>query len=194
MVPSKTGLTGIELGLYFCDFGKYQTRCPPGESPFVSDANVSYKRSALESIRSTWQETFHETAVNWALASRGEKLTLSPKIIVYQNRGSLRLGNALKERFIWGRSYAATRGTLAGGSKRRSMRPSPPVLPLILLARMAANVLKKRRCIGAFLKALPLTATLTVSWSSGELAGYLTGRANSSGAAAGGIVARASND
>jgi Glycosyl transferase family 2 len=183
----------LNWAVYFCDFGKYQNPLPAGESLFVSDANVSYKRSALESIRSTWQETFHETAVNWTLVSRGEKLALSPKIIVYQNRGSLRLGNALKERFIWGRSYAATRATLAGGFKRAIYAALSPVLPLILLGRMAANVLKKRRCIGAFLKALPLTAALTVSWSLGELTGYLTGRANSSGAAAGGTIAHASD-
>jgi Glycosyl transferase family 2 len=183
----------LNWAVYFCDFGKYQNPLPAVESLFVSDANVSYKRSALESIRSTWQETFHETAVNWALASRGEKLALSPKIIVYQNRGSLRLGNALKERFIWGRSYAATRGTLAGGSKRAIYAALSPVLPLILLGRMSVNVFKKRRCIGAFVKALPLTAALTVSWSSGELTGYLTGRANSSRAAAGGTIAHASD-
>jgi hypothetical protein len=183
----------LNWAVYFCDFGRYQNPLPAGESAFASDANVSYKRSALESIRSTWQEVFHETAVNWALTSRGEKLALSPEIIVYQNRGSLRLGNALKERFIWGRSYAATRGMLAGASKRAIYATLSPILPLVLLGRMTVNVLKKQRCLGVFLKALPLTAALTLSWSLGELMGYLTGRANPSDASVSRTVTSASN-
>jgi hypothetical protein len=49
-----------------------------------------------------------------------------------------------------------------------------PVLPAVLLARMAANVARKGRLGGAFMRALPLTAMLTVSWSLGELVGYLS--------------------
>jgi hypothetical protein len=144
----------------------------------VSDANVSYKRSALGSIRPVWQEIFHETAVNWALTSRGETLALSPNIIVYQHRSNLRLGSALKERFIWGRSYAATRSKLISGAKRMIYAALSPVLPGVLLLRMTVNVMKKGRCVGAFLKAFPLTVLLTVSWSLGELVGYLTGNSS----------------
>ncbi len=167
----------LNWAVYFCDFGKYQNPLSAGESSFVSDANVSYKRSALEGVRSTWQEAFHETAVNWALTARGEKLALSPDIIVYQHRTRLRLGPALRERFIWGRSYAAARSKLVSRGKRLAYAALSPLLPGVLLLRMAVNVMKKRRCVGAFLRALPLTAILTMSWSLGELAGYVTLRA-----------------
>jgi hypothetical protein len=59
-----------------------------------------------------------------------------------------------------------------------------PALPAVLLARMAANVARKRRLGGAFVRALPLTAMLTVSWSLGELVGYVTARAGAPGGAA----------
>ena len=55
-------------------------------------------------------------------------------------------------------------------------RSHEPALPAVLLARMAANVARKGRLGGAFVRALPLTAMLTVSWSLGELVGYVTGR------------------
>jgi hypothetical protein len=165
----------LNWAVYFCDFGKYQNPVPEGESSFVSDANASYKRSALESIRPVWQESFNEPAVNWALTRRGEKLALSPKIIVHQHRGPLRLGSALKERFIWGRSYAATRTRLAGSTKRMICAAFSPMLPGVLLLRMTLNVMKKGRCKGVFLKVLPLTTMLTMAWSLGELVGYLTG-------------------
>jgi hypothetical protein len=181
----------LNWAVYFCDFGRYQNPVPAGESPFASDANVTYKRTALESIRPIWQEIFHETAVSWALTARGEKLGLSPKAIVYQHRSDLRFGSAVKERFIWGRSYAATRGTLFGGAQRVIYVVLSPMLPSVLLLRMARNVLKKRRCVGPFFKALPLTAILTLSWSLGEAIGYVTGRATRAGTPAGEAVARA---
>lgn len=167
----------LNWAVYFCDFGKYQNPVPAGETAFASDANVAYKRSALDAIKPVWKEVFHETSVNWALREHGGKLVLSPDMVLYQHRLGLRLGDALRERFTWGRSYAATRGRTAGFVKRMAYAALSPLLPAVLLMRMAANVARKGRCIAPFLKALPLTALLAVSWSCGEFTGYLTGRA-----------------
>jgi hypothetical protein len=166
----------LNWAVYFCDFYKYQNPVPEGESPFVSDANVAYKRSALESIRPLWQDTFQETAVNWALTSRGQRLALSPKLIVSQHRSDLRLGSALKERLIWGRSYAVSRSQRAGGVQRVMYAALSPLLPVVLLWRMTASVAKKHASLRAFSRALPLTAILIGSWSLGELLGYVTAR------------------
>jgi hypothetical protein len=172
----------LNWAVYFCDFGRYQNPVSAGESPFASDANVTYKRSALESIRPTWQATFQETAVNEALRSRGERLALSPELVVTQHRDDLRLGAALRERFVWGRSYAATRSRLVGAARRALYAALSPVLPGLLLLRMARNVQRKGRCRGAFVRAFPLTALLTAAWCWGELIGYLSGRTGASGA------------
>jgi hypothetical protein len=52
---------------------------------------------------------------------------------------------------------------------------------------------KKRRTFGPFVRAFPLTTALTLSWSCGELIGYMTGKANSAGAQAAEAIARGSN-
>jgi hypothetical protein len=171
----------LNWAVYFCDFGRYQNRLPEGETPFASDANITYKREALQAVRAVWQDIYQETAVNAALHGRGEKLGLTPRAVVYQHRTDLRFVGALRERFIWGRSYAATRGRLVGRARRAVYAALSPALPGILLWRMARNVIRKRRCVGAFFKALPLTTLLTAAWSLGELAGYVTGRATRSG-------------
>jgi hypothetical protein len=173
---------GIDRSLnwaaYFCDLGKYQNPVPEGESPVASVVNVSYKRAALESIRSVWQQRFNETAVTAALAARGVKLALSSAVVVYQHRPQVQLRTAVREFFIWGRSYAGTRSTLVGRGRRITYAIFAPALPGILLLRMTARVLKRGRCVAAFLRALPLTAILTVSWSCGELVGYVTARSS----------------
>jgi hypothetical protein len=175
----------LNWAVYFCDFGRYQNPVVAGEAASVSDANVGYKRSALESIGPVWRRSFRETAVNETLVSRGEKLVLSPEVIVYQHRSGLKLASALAERFIWGRSYAFARSSLTSPARRLAYGAFAPVLPALLVARMTANVMRKRRCRRAFIRALPLTLLLAASWSAGEMAGYLRSRGRRSSSSKG---------
>lgn len=170
----------LNWAVYFCDFGKYQNPVPAGETTYASDANISYKRAALTEIESVWRDAFHETEVNWTLRSRGARLVLSPDVVVYQHRSNLRFFDALKERFVWGRSYAATRSRHLSTVKRGMYAALSPVLPGVLLTRMAANVLRKGRNRRVFFKVFPLTTLLTFCWSLGELSGYLTMETNGS--------------
>jgi hypothetical protein len=166
----------LNWGVYFCDFGRYQNPVPRGPATFVSDANVCYKRLGLDKVPEAWADSYNEVRVHAALSERGETLWLSPDLVVYQHRLNLQLGLALLERYVWGRSYAATRMAMAAGSRRLILAALSPVLPLILIQRQLRNVLRKRRNRGAFFRALPLTALLTIAWSYGEFVGYLTGR------------------
>jgi hypothetical protein len=164
----------LNWAVYYCDFGKYQNPVPSGESAYASDANVSYKRSALEAVRPLWQQTFREVVVNGKLISSGQKVALQPDIVVYQHRRDLRLGDAMRERFIWGRSYAATRSELLTHSRRLTYAALSPVLPGVMLYRLAVIAWSRRRHFRKFLAAAPAIAVLLASWSLGEGVGYLT--------------------
>lgn len=166
----------LNWGVYFCDFGKYQNPVAEGETIFASDANIAYKKSALMSVHPIWQDAYHETEINWALRSRGEKIALSPRMVIFQHRKDLEFWGAMKERYIWGRSYAATRIKDIGNSKRFLFLALTPFLPIILIIRMSLNVIRKRRNLNKFLIALPLTILLEIFWSLGEFTGYLFGR------------------
>lgn len=162
----------LNWAVYYCDLGKYQNPIPAGESSIASTVNNSYKRTALESIEPVWCEVFNETIVNSALMERGEKIILSPEIVVYQYRSHLKFNIALKEFFIWGKSYARTRRKLVSNGKRSLYFILAPLLPAVLLYRMARRVISRGRFGGAFVQAFPLTAIMTVSWSLGEMSGY----------------------
>lgn len=170
----------LNWAVYFCDFLRYQNPLPEGETFTVSDANVAYKRTALESIRTVWQEVFSESSVNEAMRARGERLVLAPLAVISQHRQGLRFRAALQERYVWGRSYAATRAKLAGTRRRLFWAVFTPALPLLMLARMTLMAWRKRRTLGAFVEALPLIAALSLSWSYGEFIGCVTGRPHSS--------------
>jgi hypothetical protein len=167
----------LNWAVYFGDFGRYQNPVPRGPSPYVSDANVCYKREALERVADAWPDSYNEARVHGALASHGEKLALSPDVIVLQHRLNLRLGPVLVERCVWGRSYAAVRVQGVSAAERAILAVLCPVLPFVLFSRQLGNVLRTKRNRMAFLKALPLTFLLDVAWSYGEFVGYVTRRA-----------------
>jgi len=173
--PIENGVDkALNWAVYFCDFARYQGPLPEGETLFASDANVSYKRTALEPLRGIWGEVFREPEVNGAIQRQGQKLAFAPAI-VYQHR-QLQLSTALSERYVWGRSYGATRSQMVGLPRRLVLAALSPLLPALMLLRMSFTALRKRRSIGAFLRALPLTGILAASWAWGEFCGYVTGR------------------
>ena len=165
----------LNWAVYFGDFGRYQNPVPHGRSPYVSDANVCYKREALERVADAWPGSYNEARVHGALASRGQILALSPDAIVFQHRLNLRLMPALVERYVWARSYAAVRIEGVPAARRAVYAILCPALPFVLFLRQLGNVLRTKRNRAAFLKALPVTLLLDIAWSYGEFVGYVTG-------------------
>jgi len=163
----------LAWAVYYCDFARYQNPVPRGPSSFASDANTAYKRTALEALRPLWTKSFREGIVNGALLAAGNKLALDPTVIVYQHRSDLRLGKALSERFVWGRSYAQTRCTVLAPMRRIAYAALSPLLPALLFLRMAATAWQRRRHFGKFVRSAPLVALLACSWSAGECVGYI---------------------
>lgn len=166
----------LNWAVYYCDFGRYQNPVPAGPAEFLSDSNTAYKREALESVREQWADAFHETAVNWELLRRGERLRLDPSMVVYQTRRTLRFGSALSERFVWGRSFAGTRCAEVSPAKRVVLAGLSFLLPAVLTWRIVSLALRKRRNLGRLALALPLIGVLQSIWATGEFVGYVTGR------------------
>jgi hypothetical protein len=168
--------TMLNWGIYLSDFGRYMNPVKEGPAGYLTDCNVSYKRSAIEPIRHLWGEQFHETTVNWTLLEQGRTLWLSPRVVVRQQR-SLTWGYALKERYEFGRLFASTRVAGAGFGRRLFYTGASAVLPVILLGRVVKNVAQKRRELWNFVRALPAILILNFVWAWGEVVGYATGRA-----------------
>jgi hypothetical protein len=85
----------------------------------------------------------------------------------------LDLRTALKERWIWGRSYGADRSL--AGLPRFIWAGFSLALPCLILARLTANTLSNKRHLGPFFRAFPVTALLVIAWSLGEMTAYVRG-------------------
>lgn len=163
----------LNWAVWFCDFGRYQNPLPEGSCEFVSDSNVAYRRAALEKVAQVWKDDYHETAVHWSMVAAGFELCTTPRVVVWQARGELTLGAALRERFVWARSFAGTRARMLG-AKRFVLAALSPLLPLVMTWRTAKTAFQRGRYTGKFVASLPLIVLLQSVWAAGELAGYLT--------------------
>jgi hypothetical protein len=166
----------LNWAIYYCDFGRYGRPFPGRLAEYASDVNISYKRSALEAIGDTWHSAYHETTVNWTLRSRGEEIFLDPSIVVYQHRPPITFAQAYRERIEWGRVFAETRVAACGRWQRVFYGACAPLLPVLLLSRVARHMIRQRRSIRQIAKTLPLAALLLTGWALGELSGYIAGR------------------
>ncbi len=166
----------LKWAVYFSDFWRYTPPLPEGPASYVTDVNVSYKRTVLDSVRDVWRDRYNEVVVHRALSQRGIVLWLRPDIVVRVDRDRLSLRAAALERFFWGRLFAAVRTQGMSPARRLVYVAATPALPALLLLRMGRRALRagdKRR---RFLVALPYLLILAVCWCVGEMVGYGTGR------------------
>lgn len=169
----------LNWAVYLLDFGRYQRPLTEGFAAYLTDVNVSYKRAALDATRDLWAERYHEVTVHWDLARQGHTLWRRPQMVVSQDRGRLALGPTLAERFVWGRLFGTLRAREQSLAGRLAYAALSPLIPAVLLARVARKVFAGRRHRATFMAALPVTALLAAVWSLGEATGYVTGRSAS---------------
>jgi len=166
----------LAFAIYLCDFGRYGAPLDEGPARHVSDSCVAYRKVALVAVAEAWRDDYHETVVHDAFRRHGLECRLTPNGSVAQVRRGLRLGPALRERVVWGRSYAGRRVGRAGVARRLLFAGFTPLLPFLLTWRSVRDAVQRRRFVGRTLLALPLLLVLNAAWSIGEFAGYVTGR------------------
>jgi hypothetical protein len=165
--------SALNWAVWFCDFGRYQNPLPDGPAVFVSDSNVTYRRSALDRVRDAWQGDYHETAVHEAMVAAGLTLRTTSAVVVWQARTGLRWSTALVERFVWARSFAGTRAKLAP-SRRWVLAALSPLLPAVMTWRVVQITRVRGRHTSRLVGVLPHVVVLQSAWAVGELVGYLT--------------------
>ena len=172
-VVTDNGASNVEWAFYFADFYRYAKPLAEGAARTLTVCNVAYRRAYLDRIRPLWENFFHETAVNDALRERFGPLWMIPEAEV-RTRRHVSFPDAVLERYAFGRLFGCTRLEFAGRVRRLYYTVFAPALPLLLLGRMAAAALVRRRLWGPFIGALPALTAMVLAWSWGEWLGYLT--------------------
>lgn len=160
---------------FFVDFFRYAGPLESGQSPTLSVCNVAYRRRDLEALDIPWRDFFHETTVNDRLKETVGPLWLSGTPRVHMGR-RVRLRDALYERYAFGRLFGCTRIANSPLSKKLVYRFGSPLLPWVLMSRMAKRAAAAPSLRGPFaVSAVPLSL-MVFYWSFGEWLGYWTER------------------
>jgi len=160
---------------FYVDFFRYMQPLEDGVSPSLSVCNVAYHRSHLAEIKSLWSEGFHETEIHRALQQRFGPLHICANAEVHVRR-TVSFGDAVYERYAFGRLFAATRAVYAGTGRRLFYLAFSPALPVLLMGRMTARAVKSGPIFSMFIRALPALISMVLAWTWGEWLGYLTKR------------------
>jgi glycosyltransferase involved in cell wall biosynthesis len=166
----------VTWAFYLVDYYRYMRPFAEGPVATLTVCNVSYRRDRLEAVRPIWAKTYHETAVNTALAEKFGTLWIVPDAIV-RTRRRVRLGAAVYERYAFGRMFACNRNAFGGSLLRRCLYAVlAPLLPPVIMWRMGRRAFRYTPAGVMYLRsALPLLA-MVVAWTWGEWLGYLTNR------------------
>lgn len=164
----------VDWAVYFCEYSNFISPVPHGVVHDLPGPNVSYKRAALDTMRDMVERGYWETFLHQRLESAGHQLWSDPSIVVLHKK-HFRFRDFLSERFHYGRWFAGTRNEFSGPLRRLFYLVFSPLLPPLIISRIARRVLGRRRHYDAFVKALPLILVFMVAWATGEFVGHLLG-------------------
>ncbi len=144
----------------------------PHECLELPGDNAAYRRALLDQVAAEWADGFLEPPVHSALDALGARLVHDPRIVVRMGR-SAGAGAFVRQRWAHGREHAARAGRGAARSVNLVRVLASPIVPFVLLARTAREVLHRGRLRGALVASLPLLLVYDIAWAAGEAAGYL---------------------
>jgi hypothetical protein len=171
--PGARSDSALNWAIYLTDYSRYMPPLPAGPAASLTDCNVSYRRSELDRIRDAWAVEFHENVVHERLRALGATLWLDPTVLVREHR-DLAIGEALRDRYAFGRLFASTRVAGAPVTRRAAYAAASVLLPPVLVWRAARNLLARRRHLAQLPRSLPALVLVTSAWMAGELLGYVT--------------------
>lgn len=160
--------------VYFLEYNGALPPAPAGETRDLNDANIVYRRAALVAHANLLDEGYWPMTLHPTLLAEGRKFASVPEMVVY-HRGPFRFGYYLRQRFLFSRAFAGVRARNQGALGRWTYILAAPIMPFMLLARIARTVLAKRCRVGKFFAALPMLVPALVVLVAGEWVGCVFG-------------------
>jgi hypothetical protein len=102
----------------------------------------------------------------------GVKFHAAAAMVVY-HRGPFNFGYYLQQRYWFSRAFSGARRLPV--SRRVAYLLASPLLPFVLLARMAMRVSNKHCHVDKFVQSLPFLIPVLIVYVAGEFVGYLAG-------------------
>lgn len=184
LASGATGAGGpIELGpgadaataaAYFVRFSGFSPRIwpAPRRARDIPGDNAAYPREAILRHADLLERGFWEVEFHRRFEAEGGILQMEPGARATLI-GPVPFAAMVTHRYRHAREFGSSRVKLHG-ERRIKLMLFGPLVPFVLMARMAGRVLPASGERRLFLKALPWLALLSTAWAAGEAAGAMT--------------------
>jgi glycosyltransferase involved in cell wall biosynthesis len=160
--------------VYFLEYNGY---LPPWQDGHVGDlngANIAYRRDVLSRYTDLLGAGYWEAQLHPRMIADGVKFRAMPGMVVH-HRGPFDYGYYLQQRYWFSRAFAGWRAHNLSAAQKGAYFLMAPVVPFLLLARMARRVWSKRCRVEKFAQVVPLLLPALTVYVAGEFIGYLAG-------------------
>jgi hypothetical protein len=168
----------LDWAVYFAEYARFMRPSPATHNAPLSGNNVVYSRRALQALPAEWQADFREAFIHSVWQRDGRPTAVSNALVV-RNVNSWSTTHLTSVPFHHGRAFAGQRFEGRSPILRAGFALLALGLPLLKVARVTAETVRRGRLVGPLLRALPWIAVFAVSWSAGELVGCLRGAGDS---------------
>lgn len=178
----------VDRAVYLCEYSAFaapgataqRMRGQDGAAPArgLAASNISYRRSDLLAARAALAHGYWETFLHPQLEAQGLRLVFDPALVV-QHKKHYTPGGFWHERYHYARWYAGTRRAQMTPVRRLVYLLLSPLLPPLILARLARHLFRIRRHRRDFVRSFPYLLWFTLAWALGECAGYAAGAGDS---------------
>lgn len=168
----------IDWAVFFCEYSKFMPPVAAGVGVEIPGNCAVYDRAALELVgpeihREVWESFMHRR-----MAEEGVEFFCDPEMTVSHKR-EFPFGYFMSQRYHYSRSFAGMRLLSAPLSRRLLYACATPLLPPLLLWRMATTIRRKGRRGKEFVLAVPAIGIFLLSWAWGEAVGAICGPGDS---------------
>lgn len=157
-------------------FSEYHGFVPPwldGDRLGLNGANIAYSRALLLAEREALDLGYWEVVLHPRLVRHGRFRAVSAMGVYHT--GPFDYGYYLRQRYLLSRVWGGSQRTRTSAIARLAHVALFPVVPVLMLARIASVASRRRRLASRFLLALPLLIPAMVALAWGECLGYLVG-------------------
>ena len=168
----------FQWGDFFYEYGRHMSPVDDGVAEELTGANCSYKRAALEECEDLLEHGAWDSALHERFKKQGTSLwRAGPATADY--RGEPRFSQMIRQRFHYGRWFAAERNRQLGFAERLARCLTSPLVPWILLRRLWRSLRGKPDARYQLARSAGWVVFSYSLWSLGEACGYLFGGGSS---------------
>lgn len=168
----------LDSAVFLCEYAPFMPPLRRGPAQAIPGNNAVYDRRVLDRLGPGPEWEAWDSFLHARIRALGVTLWAEPELRVTQ-RKACRYGSFLRQRYHASRAFGGTRMRNAPVWRRLLYACATPLLPPLLMARLAAVVFRKRRHRMRLLKAAPVILTFLLSGAWGEGVGALLGPGDS---------------